>query len=120
MSSPVVYRIQELWKKVEMTRDYSSLAGFGRIITVLDENDNTSRHTAECFAKMEKTLADVRDGDYILWAGGDPLTAFLAGVICERKGVNSVQWLRWDRKLAEDKTRTTEGKYSPLNVRLYT
>ena len=61
------------------------------------------------------------DHDLLAWAGGDTITALLTGVALERRGVNAVTWLRYDRAIAPDGSRTDDGaRYAPVRVTLYT
>jgi hypothetical protein len=60
------------------------------------------------------------DHDFLAWAGGDTIAAMLAGVALERRGIDAVTWLRYDRGIAPDGSRTDEGaRYTPLRVTLY-
>ena len=61
------------------------------------------------------------DHDLLAWAGGDTIAALLTGVALERRGVNAVTWLRYDRAIAPDGSRTDDGaRYTPVRVTLFT
>jgi len=85
------------------------------MVTLLGPLDNPSVNPDECYSKLVAGLADARDGDFILWAGGDPMSAFFAGlVIGELDHGPVLKWLRWDKRTNEDGSRSKYGYYVPV------
>jgi hypothetical protein len=111
---PVIWRLQEPPPRVEYTRDYGSLPRLGRVITILSHSECPSVNSVACEVKMKEALTQFRPGDYILWCGGDPMTAFLAGKVLAQLGINDARWLRWDREVGEGGRRMRSGTYVPV------
>ena len=117
-TTPIVFRIQEPPAKVEETRDYSSCRGYGEMVTLLSARDNPSVEPDLCYEFISERLdsCNVREGDFLLWAGGDPMSAFLAGQVLAELGVSGLKWLRWDRRTDANGTRTNHGYYTPVEI----
>jgi hypothetical protein len=102
---------------VEEKRDYSSLVGYGEMRTILGPLDNPSVDWDACVRKFLEFAGEVQDGDYILWAGGDPASAFLMGLQLGYINSMRVKWLRWDKRTDSNGDRTKFGYYVPVEFR---
>lgn len=109
MSEPIIWLLQE--PPTPNIRDYSSLDGLGEIRNVLTPYEHPSKEPMACFMKMFDTLAEAEDGDYFLFAGGDPMTPFAAAFVIAKLGLEKVNWLKWDRN--PDKS---GGFYTPVEI----
>jgi len=109
---PIVWLIQEPYHP----RDLKSVIGFGNIETVLSKSENPSVHPDSCFNKMTNILSHCRPDDYILWAGGDPCAAFMAGLVLGQLKKEGLIWLRWDRHTNSDGERKKHGYYSRIKL----
>lgn len=112
INPPIVWRLQEPSKSV--VRDYISCRGYGEMKTVLAFEDWPSNNPEACVRKMEEAFQEFEDGDFILWAGGDPITPFLASIALVNIGVSKANWLRWDRRRNQDGTKSDAGYYVPI------
>lgn len=113
---PVIWKLQEPPPKREAVRDYGELSRSGRIVTILRHDECPSIHPVECERKLKEALSEFRSGDSVLWCGGDPMTAFIAGKVMSDLGLGAVRWLRWDRAVGEDGKRLRVGTYVPVSV----
>jgi hypothetical protein len=111
-----VFRLQEPPAAVEFSRDYASCRGYGEMRTILACNENPSNDAHACYEKLRAALSDFKPGDFILWSGGDPMSAFLAGVVLGDLGAEDVNWLRWDRRTDGTGARTRHGYYTPVRL----
>lgn len=111
---PLVFRIQEPPEKVECQRDYTSCAGYGEMVTILGTLDNPSVDPKMCVDKVYNVLQTAQPGDFVLWAGGDPMSALIAGLVIGELGLTGLKWLRWDKRTDGNGTRTRHGYYTPV------
>jgi len=98
------------------------LAEFGEVHTLLPDGNQPSFRPGKTMDALVKQLTELYSaGDYLVWAGGDTLAAFMAGVVMERLGVDEITWLRYDRPYDEELRRRTEkgARYVPVKVTLY-
>lgn len=115
MRKPIIWRIQEPHCKIEADRDYTSIAGYGEMRTILGPYDNPSVDATSALDKLNAVRTEIQDGDFILWAGGDPMSAFLAGVCLAHDKISKrVKWLRWDKRTDASGNRTKHGYYTPV------
>lgn len=113
---PTVWRLQEPYPGVP--RDYSSCKGYGEMKTILNHDARPSSFPTTALVQLMEAFADFKEGDYILWSGGDPITPLLAGMalMCVMPPVELVRWLRWDRRTNPDGSRSDKGYYVPVDV----
>jgi hypothetical protein len=90
--------------------------GYGEMRTILGPRDNPSVDWETCERKFSEAIREMRPNDFILWAGGDPASAFLAGVRLSARGALNLKWLRWDRRTNEIGERTRHGYYTPVEI----
>lgn len=114
MRKPIIWRIQEPPAHHEAQRDYSSLVGYGEMRTILGPLDNPSVDWDACIGKFREFVAEVQEGDYLLWAGGDPASSFMMGLQLGYLKSIKVKWLRWDRRTDGNGDRTKYGYYVPM------
>lgn len=88
------------------------------MITVLDHVDRPSAYPQQAFDKMLRIMAEeASEGDYVLWAGGDPMSLLLAGMVLAHLGLtDNIEWLRWDRRTDPEGHRTGFGYYTPVRI----
>lgn len=77
--------------------DFSSASRYGEIVTVLDKNDRPSQMPGQNLHKVRRILKDFEPGDFILWAGGDPLAMQLVGIALAELNIKSYNFLSWDK-----------------------
>ncbi len=104
--------------------DLSPATRIGELIPILGPHDSPSIALAPSMIKIRQALKEYDPNhDYILAAGGDQLSSFLAGCILTDlgylNGENHVNWLRWDRNRDFDGRRDfRKGEYKPTAFNL--
>jgi len=93
----------------------------GDVLVVLDAGDYPTYRSAKCLDKVTHKLSEFNpDQDFLLWAGGDTLSAVMAGAVLYRFGLTRFRWLRFERFRNEDGTRDNDrGEYHPIWVNLF-
>ena len=115
MRTPKVFLVQELHKDNKM--DISSALGYGQLDYLLPRSGPpASVDPVRALATMRDRVQDMRDGDYVLDVPGtDPIGTLLLGIaIGECCMVDSLNWLRWDRRTDDTGARTKSGYYTPV------
>ena len=99
--------------------DLSPLSEYGEVITVMD-GENASFRPGDAFTKALGRLADFdAEADYLVWAGGDTLSAVMAGSVLTQLGHRRFRWLRFERGHRRNGVRDNEhGHYSVVEVTL--
>lgn len=98
--------------------DLSSATKFGNIVPILDPNERPSLLPVPSFQKIKRALTHgYKEGDFFLWAGGDPCALFMAGAVSRDLGVHEVQFLRWERTRSAETGERVGGFYIPTTVR---
>ena len=87
-----VYIIQET-----IGRDYSSALKYGRIEFILGSEDRSGILPARSLAFLRSKLRNFTKEDYIVWAGGDPMSPVLAGIALGELAFHEINYLRWER-----------------------
>ncbi len=98
------------------------LAEFGDIKVVVENGDYPSFKPAEIYKKVVDRLKMYdAENDYLVWAGGDTLAAFMAGSALAQMGHRSFRWLRFERGIDRETGRRTNerGKYTPIDIALF-
>ena len=113
-----VFKLQQPPKKFEAARDYRSLQNFGAIVTILPPDLNPSVFPCEARACLRQALEEAKEGDYILWSGGDPMTALVAGQVLVELGKRNLRWLRWDKKVKDGERSKILGEYTAIPIPL--
>jgi hypothetical protein len=111
MSNSVVWKLQEPQPPAE--RDVSSAEEFGTIVEVLTPYELPSKQPDYCLAKMITNFEDFKEGDYIVFPGGDPLTPFIAGLALQHNDISEFFWLYWHRD-----NQNGGGFYKPIRIDL--
>lgn len=99
--------------------DYRVLSKFGQIIPLTESHDHIVNNTERIAGQIRERLTEFDPQvDYLTWAGGDPLAALLVGAELNRRGVERLQWLRFDRMVDPDTGRrmTWKGNYVPVPI----
>jgi hypothetical protein len=101
------------------------LAEHGDTQLVLPAGNFPTFSSRKCFELIERSLfPDVGhvydpEFDYLVWAGGDTLSAIMVGMLLAEREIFCFKWLRYERKKLEDGSRTDEGAtYVPCVIDL--
>jgi hypothetical protein len=86
--------------------DVSPATAYGDIHFVLSPGDRTSSTPELALRKLVE--------DYIVWSGGDPLSAILTGAVLAELGVTRFRFLRFEKNRAKDSP--SAGYYVPVEV----
>jgi hypothetical protein len=97
--------------------DVTPATAYGTVEFVLGPGDRTSLSPDLVLKKLVKGLErfDVEE-DYVLWAGGDPLSLLLTGWALDNLGVGSFRYLRYEK--ADPRRATSAPFYVPVVVTL--
>jgi hypothetical protein len=102
--------------------DLAPLYEHGDVQVVLPMSDSPTFTPVKCYEVMEKRLNEFDpERDFLVWAGGDTLSAVMAGMILinQEEPIWKFNWLRYERHRNEDGTRTDKGaKYVPVVIDL--
>lgn len=100
--------------------DVSPANIYGTVEYVLGTGDRTSSNPELSARKLFQALEVFdADKDFILWAGGDPLSCMLTGAVLAELGILRYKYLRFEK----DRARATPGEpvtgyYVPVLVDL--
>lgn len=117
IAQPSVNRQGEL-PKLEPLREY------GEVRVLCQTGEWPSFNPRRCLNFMRSRLAHFDPArDYLVWAGGDTLAAFLAGIVVGElgaRGVEHIQWLRYDRPKDQGTGQRTDvgARYVPITIPL--
>lgn len=76
--------------------DLSDLGRYGEVRVLVHGNESPARRPQRIMDAIEDRFADFdADRDYIVWAGGDTLSAVMLGYLLADMDVTQVRWLRW-------------------------
>jgi hypothetical protein len=106
-----VYVIQEPHEN----RDFSSAKEYGKLQFILSAGENPSLYPAKAIGILRTALKNFSGSDYIVWAGGDPMSPILAGIVLGQLGFKEINFLKWDRQRREG-VRTGSGFYVPARL----
>lgn len=94
----------------------------GEVQVVLPMSDSPTFKPIKCYEVMEERLSRFDPNlDYIVWAGGDTLSAVMVGMILvnREEPVWKFNWLRYDRAKNADGSRSDVGaKYVSVVIDL--
>jgi hypothetical protein len=97
--------------------DVSPAARYGDIHFVLSPGDRTSSTPELSLKKLVTQLQDFDpEKDYIVWSGGDPLSAILTGVVLSELGIRTFRFLRFEKNRGKDNGNGASGYYVPIEV----
>lgn len=100
--------------------DVSPAKIYGQIEYVLGTGDRTSSNPDQSLRKLFSALEEFDpDKDFVLWAGGDPLSCMLTGGVLAELGILRYKYLRFEK----DRSRSAPGEpvagfYVPVLVDL--
>lgn len=114
MSEPTVFFVQEPGSD----RDFSSANRYGKVEFLLSSRDRPGLSPGPTLFKLRQGLRKMRPGDYLAWAGGDPLGPTLVGLVLAEMGFRSFNMLRWERERDTEGRRTNRGYYVPVTIDL--
>jgi hypothetical protein len=118
---PVVYLIaQPTVARNKKPLDLAQLYDHGEVQVLCPQGDSPTFKPAACFNVMCDRFKDFDpDVDFLVWAGGDTLSAVMAGMLLVEQGYWYFQWLRFDRDRERGSGRRLDtGKYVPVTVDL--
>jgi hypothetical protein len=97
--------------------DVSAAGVYGDICFVLSAGDRTCANPELSIGKLRRALRDFnpRD-DFVVWAGGDPLSAILTGMVFMDLGVTKFRFLRFEKTRNIRQGQPVTGFYSPVEV----
>lgn len=96
--------------------DVSPAAVYGSVEFVLGPQDRTSHSPEVVLGKLRKGLKNFDPvEDYVLWAGGDPLSLMLVGTVLAEMGFSEWRYLRYER--GGGKNAESTPFYVPVKVR---
>ena len=102
--------------------DVSPAAIYGEVEYVLGTGDRTSSSPHLTLRKLFGALETFDpDHDFILWAGGDPLSCLLTGAVLSELGVVRYKYLRFEKERSKPNPgEQVKGFYVPVLVDLET
>lgn len=117
---PVVYLIaQPTISRNKKPINLEGLYAFGEVQTLCPQGDSPTFVPDRVLRTMEGRLADFDpEVDFLVWAGGDTLSAVFAGMLLAEMEVWCFTWLRFERDRKPEGGRSEEGKYVPVQVDL--
>ena len=78
--------------------DLTPLADYGEVTLVVEVGERPAFKPGEVFNLAKDRLKDFdAETDYLVWAGGDTLSAVMAGAILTQLGHRFFRWLRFER-----------------------
>ncbi len=99
--------------------DVSAAAVYGEIRFVLSAGDRTCANPELSIDKLRRALRDFDvNCDFILWAGGDPLSSLITGMVLLDLGIKKFRFLRFEKNRNTRHGHPVTGFYSPVEVRL--
>jgi hypothetical protein len=99
--------------------DVSPAAVYGEIRFILSAGDRTCSNPELSMDKLRRALADFdANHDFIVWAGGDPLSAIVTGMVLAELGIKKFRFLRFEKNRGTQPGQPVTGFYSPVEVRL--
>lgn len=97
--------------------DVSPAAVYGEIRFVLSAGDRTCSNPELSMDKLRRALADFDvNRDFIVWAGGDPLSAIVAGMVLLELGIRKFRFLRFEKNRNTKAGQPVTGFYSPIEI----
>lgn len=118
---PVVYLIaQPTVSRHKKPFDLSPLYEFGEVQVVCPLSDSPTFSPRKVLSTMEARLEHFdADQDFLVWAGGDTLSAVFVGMLLVEREVYSFRWLRFERDRETGSGRRLDtGKYVPVLIDL--
>lgn len=99
--------------------DVSPAAVYGEIRFILSAGDRTCSNPELTMDKLRRALVDFDPrSDFIIWAGGDPLSAIVSGMVLTEMGIRKFRFLRFEKNRHTRQGEKPTGFYSPVEVRL--
>jgi hypothetical protein len=99
--------------------DVSPAAVYGEIRFVLSAGDRTCSNPELSMERLRRAFYDFDPKmDFIVWAGGDPLSAIVAGMVMLDLGIKKFRYLRFEKNRNTKPGEPVTGFYSPVEVRL--
>lgn len=93
---------------------------FGDVVTIVPSGDSPTQEPQYCYETIDMRLKSFDpEIDFLVWAGGDVLTAIMVGMVLVSRDIWHFQWLRYERKRLPSGERTDEGAtYIPTLIDL--
>lgn len=99
--------------------DVSPAGVYGEIQFVLSAGDRTCSNPELSMERLRRALSDFDPiHDFVVWAGGDPLSAIVAGMVMLDLGIRKFRYLRFEKNRHTKPGEPVTGFYSPVEVRL--
>jgi hypothetical protein len=67
----------------------------------------------------EEVLSDASQDDFLVWCGGDPMSAVVVSTIMSDITGGTLNYLKWERERKQDGTRTGRGYYIAVPLALF-
>lgn len=118
---PVVYLIaQPAVSRHKPPPDLSPLYIHGDVVNIIPNGNSPVFAPRECFEMVENKLkAFDPEIDFLVWAGGDVLSAIMVGMVLVEMECYCFNWLRYERKRLPTGERTDDGaRYIPMEIDL--
>ena len=97
--------------------DVSAAGVYGEICFVLSAGDRTCANPELSIEKLRRALRDFDPNrDFVVWAGGDPLSAIITGMVFMDLGIPKFRFLRFEKNRNIKHGQPVTGFYSPVEV----
>lgn len=97
--------------------DVSPAAVYGEIMFVLSAGDRTCSNPELSMERLRRALSEFDPlKDFIVWAGGDPLSAIVTGMVLIDLGIRKFRYLRFEKNRNTKPGVPVTGFYSPVEV----
>ena len=118
MTQPRIYVLQHPLRSGRPL-DISDAARYGELLPpIFSSRYNVLLDVSDAITKLEASLADYCEDDYII-AIGDPVLIGAAMAIAARNAGGKVKLLKWNRHLLQNGQRSrTTGNYVPVMVEI--
>jgi hypothetical protein len=79
--------------------DLSGLSEYGRVKVLLQGGEMPHRNPKRTMELLSERLQNYKPHrDFLVWAGGDTLSAVMIGYLLYENGWDRIQWLRFEKK----------------------
>jgi len=93
------------------TYDVSPASMFGEVVYIFTaDNPPPVRDRERAIDRAHRVLSEANSGDFIVWAGGDPLGMVIAASILADYTDGKFNYLMWDRAVRA---------YAPVSIQLF-
>jgi hypothetical protein len=118
---PVVYLIaQPTVSRTKKNMNLDPLYNHGDLKVLIPAGESPAFNPTKCIEIMAARFEHFDPTvDFLVWGGGDTLSAVMAGFLLSERNIQVFNWLRYERKRLPDGTRVDDGAiYVPVKVDL--